>query len=300
MRIVDLFGVRFVTRRPCRATVGTIAIGQSVGGMVPQPQRHGQSKSPSGGVVALLAIGGLFTNLFIVVAALAVVGAIFGADTEPTATQPATATARPSSPVATTTTTAAPPAQYTVTEATSGDAVVVNDGTRNTTITIAGIDAPDTATAQCWAAQARQFAVDTLTSQQVVIDGTLTAGMAVPRLLLADGRDYAVIATAAGAVRAASTAETAVKDAEAAAKLAGLGLWGSPCYGELVTPPPAQPPVPAPAPSDPPTDDPAPAPDVYFANCDAARAAGAAPLYRGEPGYRPGLDRDGDGVACEP
>ena len=43
---------------------------------------------------------------------------------------------------------------------------------------------------------------------------------------------------------------------------------------------------------------PAPAP-VYYPNCDAARAAGAAPLYRGEPGYRPKLDRDGDGVACE-
>jgi hypothetical protein len=40
--------------------------------------------------------------------------------------------------------------------------------------------------------------------------------------------------------------------------------------------------------------------NVYFPNCDAARAAGAAPLYRGEPGYRPPLDRDGDGVACEP
>jgi hypothetical protein len=38
---------------------------------------------------------------------------------------------------------------------------------------------------------------------------------------------------------------------------------------------------------------------VYYANCAAARAAGAAPLYRGEPGYRSGLDRDGDGVACE-
>ncbi|WP_303966545.1 excalibur calcium-binding domain-containing protein [Rothia mucilaginosa] len=23
-------------------------------------------------------------------------------------------------------------------------------------------------------------------------------------------------------------------------------------------------------------------------------------MHRGEPGYRPGLDSDGDGVACEP
>lgn len=38
---------------------------------------------------------------------------------------------------------------------------------------------------------------------------------------------------------------------------------------------------------------------VYYKNCRAVRAAGAAPLYRGEPGYAPHLDRDGDGIACE-
>lgn len=43
-----------------------------------------------------------------------------------------------------------------------------------------------------------------------------------------------------------------------------------------------------------------PSEDVYYENCDAARAAGAAPVYAGEPGYGPHLDRDGDGVACEP
>jgi len=40
--------------------------------------------------------------------------------------------------------------------------------------------------------------------------------------------------------------------------------------------------------------------DRYFANCDEARAAGVAPMYRLEPGYRPGLDGDNDGKACEP
>ena len=50
-------------------------------------------------------------------------------------------------------------------------------------------------------------------------------------------------------------------------------------------------PVPAPA---------APAPAAaYYANCAAAKAAGAAPLYAGSAGYRPALDRDSDGVACE-
>jgi endonuclease YncB( thermonuclease family) len=37
-----------------------------------------------------------------------------------------------------------------------------------------------------------------------------------------------------------------------------------------------------------------------FRSCAEARAAGAAPIYRGQPGYAPRLDRDGDGVACEP
>ncbi|WP_432034231.1 excalibur calcium-binding domain-containing protein [Streptomyces antibioticus] len=47
------------------------------------------------------------------------------------------------------------------------------------------------------------------------------------------------------------------------------------------------------------SDEPEPA-DVYYANCDEARAAGAAPVLVGEPGYGSHLDRDGDGVACEP
>ncbi|MER6085254.1 excalibur calcium-binding domain-containing protein [Streptomyces sp. NPDC001833] len=38
---------------------------------------------------------------------------------------------------------------------------------------------------------------------------------------------------------------------------------------------------------------------TYYANCSAARAAGAAPLYAGDPGYDSHLDRDADGVACE-
>lgn len=36
-----------------------------------------------------------------------------------------------------------------------------------------------------------------------------------------------------------------------------------------------------------------------FANCSAARAAGADPVYAGDPGYGRHLDRDGDGVGCE-
>jgi hypothetical protein len=36
-----------------------------------------------------------------------------------------------------------------------------------------------------------------------------------------------------------------------------------------------------------------------FRSCAEARAAGKAPLHRGDPGYSAALDRNGDGVACD-
>lgn len=54
-------------------------------------------------------------------------------------------------------------------------------------------------------------------------------------------------------------------------------------------PPPPPPPVaPEPAPR-----------SAYYANCTEAKAAGAAPMYEGSPGYRSALDKDKDGIACD-
>ncbi|WP_083671917.1 excalibur calcium-binding domain-containing protein [Sphingomonas montana] len=36
-----------------------------------------------------------------------------------------------------------------------------------------------------------------------------------------------------------------------------------------------------------------------FRNCSEARAAGAAPVRSGDPGYSRKLDRDGDSIRCE-
>lgn len=44
---------------------------------------------------------------------------------------------------------------------------------------------------------------------------------------------------------------------------------------------------------------PALADQPHYNNCTEAREAGAAPINQGEPGYRPELDRNNDGVACE-
>jgi hypothetical protein len=38
---------------------------------------------------------------------------------------------------------------------------------------------------------------------------------------------------------------------------------------------------------------------VVYNSCAEVRAAGKAPLHRGDPGYSAALDRNGDGVACE-
>lgn len=97
----------------------------------------------------------------------------------------------------------------------------------------------------------------------------------------------------------------AYTDSESRVKSHGIGIWGSefqtPAEYRAANPNLFRPPAPpvqrqerfVSAPS-------ASSGGVYFRNCAAARAAGAAPLYRGRPGYRPEMDGDNDGIACEP
>lgn len=62
------------------------------------------------------------------------------------------------------------------------------------------------------------------------------------------------------------------------------------------TAPAAAPPPPAPGPTGRPEET---APAAFYENCSDVRAAGAAPIRAGDPGYSRDLDRDGDGVGCE-
>lgn len=43
----------------------------------------------------------------------------------------------------------------------------------------------------------------------------------------------------------------------------------------------------------------APPAAAYYKNCDAVRAAGAAPIHSSQPGYGKHLDKDGDGWGCD-
>lgn len=107
-----------------------------------------------------------------------------------------------------------------------------------------------------------------------------------------DGPDVVVSASAgrAGVERAASETTPAATPTPAATSATPTVSKAPPLSKKPTAPKTTKPKPP------PPDDEPE---DVYYANCDAVRAAGAAPLHRGEPGYRSGLDRDGDGVACE-
>ncbi|WP_018683859.1 thermonuclease family protein [Actinokineospora enzanensis] len=213
--------------------------------------------------------------------------------TTPTAAEPVTTSA--------TTTTSPAQATATVSDVVDARTVLTSAGRQ---VVVAGLAAPG----ECWSGAAFDFARKTLGGQQIQVSD-------LGAVLLADGRDFAQLAVSQGMAKVVD-GTAVLTDAQNAAKNATLGLWGAPCGGldVLPAPPaPAAPPAPkapattvkaaphttqAPAPK-PATTEPAPAPAAYYKNCDAARAAGAAPLYRGEPGYRSALDRDNDGVACE-
>jgi hypothetical protein len=102
-------------------------------------------------------------------------------------------------------------------------------------------------------------------------------------------------AVKAAAVKAAADKAAADKAAAAnrladaaAAKLAAEQAAAQQAAAQQAPAAPAAPVAPA-----------APPAAAYYANCAAARAAGAAPLYSGQAGYSTSLDRDRDGVACE-
>lgn len=236
--------------------------------------------------------------------ALFVLGAVFGK----TPDQPAPAPVAAPVPVPTSSSaapTSAAPVGYTVSGVSDAATVEVTaTGGAPRTVHVLGVTAPTTT--GCYAPESEAWATGELTGKAVTLVTDTASGVA---LQLADGTDYATAALQGGYAKyAAATGTAALQAAETTAQTAGIGLWGAPCHGTIDAPTPAPTPTPAPAPH---TEQPAPPPPpetteaqqpdpgVYYKNCAAAKAAHVTPLHRGEPGYRSGLDRDGDGTACE-
>lgn len=97
--------------------------------------------------------------------------------------------------------------------------------------------------------------------------------------------------------KAEKTAMTRVLNTCKGKKVVKAKAWPKPGKGHLK--PTKKAPAKKPAPKKSAPKKPAPAKTVYYKNCDAVRKAGKAPLKKGSPGYRAGLDRDKDGWACE-
>lgn len=216
----------------------------------------------------------------------------------------------------------APPPPLTVVEVTDADTFKLSDGS---TVRVLGIDAPERGA--CGFEEANAFARVQVLNKVVEVSADPTQddvdrwGRAL-RYVNVGPVDASVAITRAGWAKnyvynnVPVQRAPAIQGAEAVARNGRLGIWGDLCAPApppvTTTPPP--PPAAAVVENDEPDRDvdrprqPAPAPEpkppaaprgVHYENCAAARAAGDAPLHRGDPGYRAGLDRDDDGIACE-
>lgn len=100
------------------------------------------------------------------------------------------------------------------------------------------------------------------------------------------------VLTDCGAVSPTPSTTTDVPESTTQTPIPQVPQISTPVY----TPAPMAPVVDTPVPDAPAVDAPS---SAYCPNCSAVRAAGAAPIYAGKPGYSSKLDGDGDGMACE-
>lgn len=206
------------------------------------------------------------------------------------------------------------PIQAASAQALSGPVVVIDGDTLNMTgerIRLVGIDAPERQQTcqrgdQAWACgkDAKALLANMIAGKAVECEplDRDAYGRTVARCY-ADGRELGSIMVREGLAIALPNGSADYAAAEATAKNFRLGLWAStfqtPAEYRAANPQQFVRPA-SPRPTLATHARPVAQGSVWFRNCADARAAGAAPLHRGHPGYRPEMDGDGDGIACEP
>lgn len=141
-------------------------------------------------------------------------------------------------------------------------------------------DTPATTDAAAEAA-AQAAAAETAAAEAAATEAAAAAEKAAEETAAQATADAAAAKVLADAAAAKATADAAAaKKAKSAAAAKSQAAAAAAAAAAAPPPPP-------------------PAASVYYANCDAVRAAGAAPILRGQAGYSSKLDRDGDGVGCE-
>jgi len=204
----------------------------------------------------------------------------------PPSTEPPATTAAPSAPLA-------PAATSIVTEVLDGDTIVIETGEH---IRFIGIDTPERG--RCGSTEATANMRNMVYGKAVILtagarDDVDKYGRLLRYVDLPDGTDTGLAQITGGyaVARYDSRDGYGRHDREEQYVAADTGAAFECVYGSATPAKPA-------APAAPPTTA-SSGSAVYYANCAAARAAGVAPLHVGDPGYRKGLDRDGDGIACE-
>jgi len=213
-----------------------------------------------------------------------------------------TATADTEEAVATPTPTSTPtptPEPLTVTSVVDGDTVDLSDGE---TVRLIGIDAPEDGT--CGADEATARLSDLVLGQEITLDNPemVEDRDKYDRLLayiVVDGTDAGTVLLSEGLAMPRYNSTDGYGEHPREAEYAEVAAPLITCEPEPVEEEPAAEPVePEPVQSEP-VAEPEPQPVVSYANCDAVRAAGAAPIRAGDPGWDTKFDRDGDGVGCE-
>jgi len=207
---------------------------------------------------------------------------------------------------------------YRVTSIVDGDTIKVSMNGQTETIRFIGVDTPETKDprkpVQCYGKEASSRMQHYAQSKNVRLEVDPSQGDRdkYGRLLryvyTEDGMNIAYYMIKEGyaheyTYNKSYKYQAEFRQAESYARENSLGLWSSStCNGDTgqqASGSTGSTSAPAPtSTSTPPATSPSDS-TVYYANCTAAKTAGAAPLYQGQPGYRPAMDRDGDGVACE-
>ncbi|MBB5837173.1 excalibur calcium-binding domain-containing protein [Kribbella italica] len=135
---------------------------------------------------------------------------------------------------------------------------------------------------------------------------TLTAACAAPETTPAAAPVTVTVTTAAPPASSTPTPTPAATQRPSAKPTKPVGLLSKPPTTKPKLPPITKKPTTKPTVKKPTTKPTTrrtttkpPVSDAYYANCSEVRAAGAAPIHAGDPGYSRKLDRDGDGIACE-
>lgn len=201
-----------------------------------------------------------------------------------------------------------------VTKVVDGDTIDVLIGDKKETVRFVLVDTPETKhpskPIEPFGPEASEFTTDMLEGKEVKLEKDVSERDKYGRLLMyvwLDDKMVNELLLEKGLARVAIYQPDVkyvdkFREIQKKAQQAGTGIWSIENYAKddgyhpevmKKTEEPAKETQPSKAPASTSNS------NVSYPNCTAVKAAGKAPLHRGDPGYSSKLDRDNDGVACE-